>query len=351
MPAAAIKHLKTGHFFPVLCLLMVGVLLNCNSGTRQRYEKSFAGHTMGTTFSIKLVESDSYYTAHCALLDSIHSILDRVNQQMSTYIDASEISRFNNLETDQWMPVSKDFASVVYTALRISRQSMGAFDVTVNPLVNLWGFGSEKSIRDVPLQPAIDSALTLVGYEKCRVRFNPPALKKTAAGLQCDLAAIAKGYGVDTVSEFLERTGAENYLVEIGGEIRARGKNTNHVNWRIGIQSPDGSNRVQKIISLENISIATSGDYRNYFEKNGVRYSHTIDPRTGRPVQHKLASVTVLYDSCTVADAYATAIDVMGPEDGYELAVQENLAVLMLIKSEDGFEEKMTPEFEMYMKK
>ncbi|MDZ7725208.1 MAG: FAD:protein FMN transferase [candidate division KSB1 bacterium] len=339
------------HHVLVLSLLLIGAVVSCNSVSRQRREKSYAGHTMGTTFSIKLVETGSYYESHPALLDSIHAILERVNQQMSTYIDSSEISRFNDFKADQWMSVSEDFASVVHTALRISRQSEGAFDVTVNPLVNLWGFGSGNSIRTVPLQQAIDSALTFVGYENCRVRFNPPALKKTVAGLQCDLGAIAKGYAVDKVSEFLERTGTENHLVEIGGEIRARGKNENHVNWRIGIQSPDGGNRVQKIISLENIAIATSGDYRNYFEENGVRYSHTIDPRTGRPIQHKLAAVTVLHDSCTVADAYATALDVMGPEDGYDLAVKENLPVLLLIKSKDGFVEKMTPEFEMYMKK
>jgi len=179
--------------------------------------------------------------------------------------------------------------------------------------------------------------------------MNPPSIKKDIPGLYCDLSAIAKGFGVDKAAEYLESKNYKNYIVEIGGEVRTGGMKHNRF-WRVGIASPNGGSSIEKVIELKDASMATSGDYHNYFEKNGIRYSHTIDPAAGRPITHKLASVSVLHKFCCTADAYATAINVMGPEKGYEWAVKENLPVLLIIHDRGNrFVEKMTPQFKKYI--
>jgi len=303
---------------------------------------------MGTSFSIKIIK-DVPEIDYSTIEPSVNSLLIEVNRQMSTYQDDSEISRFNQYTGTEWFEVSDDFANVLQQALRISEVSNGAFDVTVGPLVNLWGFGPEHQLDKVPSRNEIEARKEMVGYDKLSVRDEPPAVKKDSPEIYIDLSAIAKGFGVDKVSEYLDNLGVNHYMVEIGGEVRAKGKKGDR-NWRIGVNSPNGDD-LKKVLTVSNIAIATSGDYFNYFEKDGVRYSHTIDPRTGRPVTHKLASVTVLHDSCTLADGFATAIDVLGPEKGYELAVKTLLPVYMIIRNGDGFIEKMTPEFETFVLK
>ena len=185
-----------------------------------------------------------------------------------------------------------------------------------------------------------------IGYQNLFVRQSPPSIKKKNPGIYCDLSAIAKGFGVDKVAEYLDSKGFVHYLVEIGGEVRAKGVKPGGQPWRVAIAVPDGSSSYQRVLLLKNISMATSGDYQNYFEKDGKRYSHTIDPCTGRPITHTLASVTVIHESCMMADALATAINVLGPGKGYELAIKENLPVFLIIKKRGGFVEKMTPLFE-----
>jgi thiamine biosynthesis lipoprotein len=238
---------------------------------------------------------------------------------------------------------------VVREALRISEASGGAFDVTVGPLVNLWGFGPEDRPRRVPDERAIEERRAAVGYRKLAVRMSPPAVKKDAPELSCDLSALAKGYGVDTVAEYLDACGMRNYMVEVGGEVRAKGKNGQGIPWRIGVERPGGPGGLLKVIRISGHALATSGDYRNYFEEDGVRYSHTIDPRTGRPIAHALGSVTVIHRSCMVADGMATAINVLGPQAGYDLAVRQKLPVLMVVREGDGFTETMTPWFEAFL--
>ncbi|MCP5046639.1 MAG: FAD:protein FMN transferase, partial [bacterium] len=203
----------------------------------------------------------------------------------------------------------------------------------------------------VPDEEQIKEAIGKTGYKKLSVRLSPPAVRKQDPVIYCDFSAVAKGFGVDKVAGYLDVKGYTDYLVEIGGEVRARGVNHKGQSWRIGIETPDGTRSLQKILPLKDVSLATSGDYHNYFEKDGVRYSHTIDPTTGKPVTHKLASVSVIHRSCMVADAMATAIDVMGPEKGYRLAVKENLPVFMIVRQNNTFVEKKTPRFrEMFEK-
>jgi thiamine biosynthesis lipoprotein len=313
-----------------------------------------SGRTMGTTFSVKALkpaELESTPTSKLNLLlsNDIGEILEKVNRQMSTWLEDSEISRFNRYRETGWFNVSSDTALVTAEALRVSRLSGGAFDITVGPLVNLWGFGPEKinADRQIPTDEQINGAMQKIGCQKLAARSVPPAIKKEIPELRCDLSAIAKGFGVDKVAEYLESRGYGNYLVEIGGEVRVKGINLKGTPWRVAIAAPGpgGESPYQKIVLLKNTAMATSGDYFNYFEKDGVRYSHTIDPVTGRPITHKLASVTVIHDSCMTADALATALDVMGPEKGYELAVKENLPVFLVIREGNAFVEKMTPQF------
>jgi FAD:protein FMN transferase len=324
------------------------LLICCRPEPKAPHLLVIDGQTMGTVYSAKIVSSnllennlDSLY-----LKRGIDSLLNRINQQMSTYQQNSELSRFNQYRGKGWFAVSPELCQVVEKSVQISRISGGAFDVTVGPLVNLWGFGPEEREELIPGENEIQERKKLVGYQKIQVQFSPPALKKELPEMYCDLSAIAKGYGVDKVGEYLEKCGIRNYLVDIGGEIRTRGKNHQGQEWKIGVSTPDDHYEIQKVLVLENLSVATSGDYRNYFEKDGVRYSHTIDPQTGRPITHHLASVTVIHDSCMVADGLATAIDVLGPEKGLRLADKMGLAVFLIIREDTSFIEKMTPQFE-----
>ncbi len=309
---------------------------------------TYSGRTMGTSFSVKIVPpalADSTIDFN-AIDSAIDSLLHQVNQQMSTYIPDSELSRFNASRHTDWFPVSEDLARVMLRAKEIYDLSDGAFDITVGPLVNLWGFGPDPSTAQIPPQEAIRERMALTGSDKIHVRLDPPAIRKEIAAIYCDLSAIAKGFGVDKIADYLSAAGFRDFLVEIGGELRARGHNQHGAAWRIGVASPSADGGVRKILDLQDAAMATSGDYFNYFEKDGVRYSHTIDPRTGRPITHTLASVTIIRQTCMDADALATAINVLGPDQGMRLAEQNNWPVYMIIHDGTGFIEKMTPQFQ-----
>ena len=325
---------------PVICFLY---LSSCQ-WERPRQIHEFAGLTMGTTWSV-MINAGALPLSRQRLQAQFDTILNRVNKELSTYLPGSELSRINDTDSTGQLLVSTSLMHVLQAARELSRSTSGAFDVTVGPLVNLWGFGPEHEFT-VPAEEQIKSVLHLVGYEKLRLDPAASTLKKSAGGMSIDLSAIAKGYGVDEVAGYLDLLQLDNYLVEIGGEIRARGVNSKNIPWRIGIEQPvGGQDGVRKIIKLENIAMATSGDYRNYFEHGGNRYSHTIDPRSGRPVTHGLASVTVLHPSTMLADAWATGLLVLGPERGYELALKNKLAVFFIIHADGEFKEESTPAF------
>ncbi len=303
------------------------------------------GQTMGTTYMIKYVGKTDALPKTEKIKKAVEKILKKVNRQMSTYLPYSEISRFNKYKQNDWFEISADLTEVVEKALLVSEKSAGAFDITVGPLVNLWGFGPQAKPEKVPPAEKIKEVKKYTGCRNLSVRHSPPAIKKDIPGIYCDLSGIAKGFGVDKVAEYLDSRDIEDYLVEIGGEVRTKGKNKDNRCWRLGVAAPDNGLGIYKTLPLKNAAMATSGDYRNYFEENGIRYSHTINPVTGKPITHKLVSVTVIHDSCTYADAMATAINVLGPEKGYRLAQQEKLAVLLIIKEKDKFIEKMTSRF------
>ena len=335
--------------FPVTrrILLSVTCFLSLSScqPEQPRQVHEFAGLTMGTTWSV-LINAGALPHSRQRIQAQFDTILNRVNKEMSTYLPGSELSRINASDSTGRLSVSASLMQVLQAAREISRSTTGAFDVTAGPLVNLWGFGPEQEFT-VPARERIEAVLHLVGYEKLQLDPAASTLERAAGGMFIDLSAIAKGYGVDEVAAYLDLLQLDNYLVEIGGEIRARGVNGNSIPWQIGIEQPvAGVRAVGKIINLENTAMATSGNYRNFFEHEGTRYSHTIDPRSGRPVSHGLAAVTVLHPSAMLADAWATGLLVLGPDQGLELALARGLAAHFIIHSGPGFEDISTPAFE-----
>ncbi len=332
----------------LLATLFVSLLLLSGCDTQpQSQVLSVSGPTMGTTYTVKWVSAEPASAERIGA--RLQQSLASVNQAMSTYIEDSELSRFNREASGYSVVVSSGLFEVLQLAQGISASTQGAFDVTVGPLVNLWGFGPDGRVTHVPDPALIEQARQRVGYQ--HLQLDPVELRITkTANLYLDLSAIAKGYAVDELARVLEHEGVTRYLVEIGGELRARGLKPDAGNWRIAIESPLEQGRsVQRVIRVDESGVATSGDYRNYFEEDGVRFSHTLDPTTGRPITHRLASVTVLRSTCAEADALATALTVMGAERGYQYAVENNVAAFFIVKSDAGFVERMTPEFEQYL--
>ncbi len=303
------------------------------------------GETMGTTYNIQISDCPT----DCETLDrSIASRLTELNQALSHYDAESELSAFNRYAGTDWIPVSPDLYNVVAYARVLSRQNNGAFDITLAPVIELWGFSIEQNDQ-LPPAKNIHALMEHAGYLKLAVQHDPKALRKSDPALQVNLSAIAKGYAVDQLAAVLETAGITDYLIEIGGEIRANGKAPGGRPWRIGIEPPDEKLEIEFVISPENTSVASSGDYRNYFMVDGKRYSHTIDPRTGWPVEHGLAAVSVVLPSATQADALATALMVMGPEEGLRHAEENGIPALFFVREEKGLVAFHTRPFANYL--
>ncbi len=320
-------------------------------GDQQADNVQLSGSTMGTSYNITLVVPDKIQVDEDKLRMLVDAELKQLNQTFSTYIDDSELSQLNQALVGTPFPVSRQLFDVLVLSLEIAWLSNGAFDITVGSLVDLWGFGggSEGGEDKVPSVQAIERQLARIGFSSVELNLFSDEVTKNKA-VNIDLSAIAKGYAVDRLAELLLKSGAQDFMVEIGGEIRLQGNSPRGTPWRIAIEQPENQiGAVHKALNLSNVGLATSGDYRNYFEVDGERYSHTIDPVTGRPITHKLASVTVLADSTAYADAVATAINVMGPEKGLSLAEDTGLAVYLLIKTEQGFEAKYSSAFQPYL--
>ncbi|UAX43299.1 FAD:protein FMN transferase [Pasteurella canis] len=312
---------------------------------------TLTGKTMGTTYSVKYIDNGQFQIKSEAMHAGIESVLRDVNNKMSTYIASSELSMFNQYtQIDTPIEISADLATVLAESIRLNKVTDGALDVTIGPIVNLWGFGPEKRTTPESMEEQLEKRRAWVGIEKLVLTQEGEKffLQKAVPQLYIDLSSIAKGFGVDKVSAYVSSQGADNYLVEIGGEIRAKGKNLEGKDWQIAIEKPsfDGSRAVSQIIGLKNLAMATSGNYRNYFEENGRRFSHEIDPKTGYPIDHRLASITVLADSTMTADGLSTGLYVLGEEKALEVAEKYNLLVYLITKTEKGFEARMSSAFE-----
>lgn len=330
-------------------LLMSLSLTACDIGKESREVTPLTGSVMGTHYLIKIVDLPEQLTL-VSLDEDVNRLLRDIDAKMSTYREDSELSRFNAAKSTEWISVSDEIVDVVEHALQVSTLSDGAFDITVGPLVNLWGFGPDQRPDRVPSEKQLATAKARIGYQHVHTRRQPPALKKDRDDIYLDLSALAKGYAVDQVADYLENLGVTDYMVEVGGELRLKGRNENGTPWRIAVERPTPGDRdVYSIMQLEDMGVATSGDYRNYFEQDGQRYSHTIDPRIGRPIDHRLASVTVIADSSMHADALATALLVVGPDEGDKLAQQHGIAAYFIVKSSDGFDANATHPFEQFL--
>ncbi|MBL4827499.1 MAG: FAD:protein FMN transferase [Spongiibacteraceae bacterium] len=314
---------------------------------------------MGTSYHITVVEPDDGNSEAVptlgkeALASRVELRLALINQQMSTYLDNSELSTFNRAPVGQWQNVSPELFDVLMLSLELGWLSNGAFDISVGPLVALWGFGSTDNRldkqRSLPSQDEITRVLENVGFQYLEFNMLDNRVRKLR-NIELDLSAIAKGYGVDKLAELLLSTGYQHFMVEVGGELRLHGNSPRGTPWRIAIEQPgSGFTDVHRAVSVSGVGLATSGDYRNYFEYEGKRYSHTINPKTGAPITHNLVSVTVIAQTSAYADGLATAISVMGLEMGLQLAQQQNFAVYFISKTKDGFETVASDAFKPYL--
>lgn len=302
---------------------------------------------MGTGFAVRVVAEGLGEPRLAALREAVEGALARVDGRMSTWRPESELSRFNRHRSTAPFPVSADTLAVFRHALEISEVTGGAFDVTVAPLVDAWGFGPAGRPAAFPDNVDIERLRARVGYRQLELDAAASTIRKLQPEVAADLSALAKGYAVDQVADLLRGERVESYLIEVGGEVRARGRSERGDAWRVGIERPvSGPPALQRQFGLRDLALATSGDYRNYYRLDGRRISHTIDPRTGRPVAHELASASVLDPLCIRADALATALEVLGPEDGFALAADNGWAALLIGRQPDGtLYERETPAF------
>jgi len=324
---------KTG--IRAFIVLVIVLLFVPACGAKQ--ELLLTGRTMGTTYHVKAVVGRFYDGA--GLQAIIEERLEAVNQSMSTFRPTSEISRFNaSRQVGDPFPISNDFLTVMQVAQRVYALTEGAWDGTVKPLVDLWGFG-KSATPQVPSPDEINRQLFQIGFEHIEITAEGSLIKRRA-GITLDLASIAKGYGVDQIAHVIREEGVTDFLVEIGGEVFASGKRLDGQNWKVGINRPQTTaayNAVYKALTLHDQAMATSGDYRNYFEANGKRYSHVMDPRTGYPVSNGVISVSIIAPTCTLADGMATAIMVMGPAQGIALIDSiDKVEGLIIVQVDDG---------------
>jgi len=312
------------------------------SGSDARY-RQFGGATMGSNWTVRCAAGREQ---EGALHAAVQAALDAVDNRMTMFSGDSELTAFNAAAPDRRLFLSEELYRVLATATEVSRWSGGAFDVTVAPLVERWGFGT-RAQRAVPAASAIATDRSRIGWQCLVLAPGDRSAIKAMAGLHADLGGIAKGYGVDRAAAALESHGVEHYMVEVGGEVRTRGVNAEGRAWRIGIEEPDAMpQRARWIVGLDGRAMATSGDYRNYFIEDGRRYSHEIDPVSGAPVCHNLCSVTVVADDCLRADALATALIVLGAERGRALAEASGVAAQFVERQPGGsFRDSMTSAF------
>lgn len=326
----------------VLLGIILGVLPGCAQEAR---ELVISGPTMGTTYTVRAVEPPGGVDPH-ALRIAVDDVLARIDSQTSAYRSDSDVSKFNASTSTEWTPAPAELAAIVRIAKEVSALTDGAFDITVAPLVQAWGFGPGSPPPASPAESLLTAMIERSGDAKLHVRAQPPALRKDDSALSIDLNGIAPGYAVDLIAEQLVRMGVERFLIELGGEVRARGRNAQGEWWRVAVERPmDAGRAPYAIVQLENLAVTTSGEYRRSYERDGRRYSHTIDPHTGRPIDHSLASVVVIGARAAEIDAWATALNVLGPEHGHALATKLDLAALFIERRGATLTHRATPRF------
>ncbi|MDZ7324721.1 FAD:protein FMN transferase ApbE [Kosakonia sacchari] len=325
------------------------LLAGCDTGSKAQ-PTVLEGKTMGTFWRVSVVDISPQQAQ--TLQQKIQTQLDADDHLMSTWKDDSALMRFNHSASTAPWPVSAAMADIVTTALRVGEKTAGAMDITVGPLVNLWGFGPDKQPVKTPSQAQIDVAKARTGLAHLTVinRAGEQFLQKDLPELFVDLSTVGEGYAADHLAKLMEQEGIARYLVSVGGALASRGMNAQGQPWRVAIQKPtDRENVAQAVVDINGHGISTSGSYRNYYELDGKRISHIIDPRSGRPIQHALVSVTVIAPTALEADAWDTGLMVLGTEQAKEVVKREGLAVFMIIKDGDGFRTWMSPQFSAFL--
>jgi thiamine biosynthesis lipoprotein len=335
------------------CLVAASLLTLLGSSARKPLETQdgsivqFRGTTMGTTYSVKIA-TDTLTTERRAQVHAgIGQRLLEINRAMSTYDGDSELEMFNRGEEGLPFRASRPLIEVFTMAREVSERTGGAFDITVRPLVEAWGFGSTKPPLERPPDSLLDVLRQTVGYRRVSIDPTAQTLTRTQPDVMTDLSAIAKGYGVDVIAHFLQTSGFCCFLVEIGGELKARGVKPGGMPWRIGLEAPTADQlEILGTIELGDAGMATSGDYRQFVEWNDKRFAHVIDPRTGYPVPYRSASVTVVHPETTLADAWATGLSVLGPHEGYIVAEAEGIAAHFAWSVHGEIETRATTQFQ-----
>ncbi|SDG84259.1 thiamine biosynthesis lipoprotein [Pseudomonas flavescens] len=326
---------------PALVVALAATLVGC--GFSERVEE-FGGPAQGSTYSVKYVSTASV-PDKAALKAEVEAIFAEVDEQVSTYRDDSLIEQFNRAPAGTCMPMPEGVLQLVRTGDELHRDSGGAFDLTLEPLLDLWGFGPRgNGERQIPDAGALKEVRGRIG--QAHLHIEGDRLCKDL-DLQVDFNSIAAGYTVDRIIERLVGLGVRSYLVEATGELKAVGRKPDGQPWRIALEAPrDDQRAIQRVIELDGYGISTSGDYRNYFEEQGVRYSHTLDPQTAAPIQHRLAAVTVAAPTTLMADGLSTVLLVLGPEKGYDYAQRQGIAAFFVTREGDGFVTRSTATFE-----
>jgi len=325
---------------PVIAVALAAALTGC---LFQDKVEAFTGPTMGSTYTVKYVRSGDGPSKEM-LHSEVEALLGELDKQLSTYRSDSDVERFNALPAGSCEPMPDMVRELVAAGGQLSADSDGAFDLTLEPLLNLWGFGPQGRGERVPSAEYISAARALTGQQ--HLSIDGDRLCKAVA-LQLDFNSIAAGYAVDLVIDRLKALGVQSYLVEITGELKAEGRKPDGSPWRIAIEAPRDDQRVaQKIVELDGMGVSTSGDYRNYFERDGRRYSHTLDPQSGQPIEHHLAAVTVIDKSTLRADGLSTALMVLGPEKGLALAERIGIAAFFVVREGQGFVTTSTKAFD-----
>lgn len=342
------------NFLKVALFSVVVLLAGCDNASAPATPKAavtvLEGKTMGTFWRVSVVDMDKARAED--LRKKVQTLLDADDRLLSTWKNDSALMRFNHSRSTSPWPVSEAMADIVTESLRIGRKTLGAMDITVGPLVNLWGFGPDKQPVKTPTQVQIDAAKALTGLDKLTVinRADRQYLQKSIPDLYVDLSTVGEGYAADHLARLMIEEGISRYLVSVGGALVSRGMNADGHPWRVAIQKPtDRENAVQAIVDINGHGISTSGSYRNYYELDGQRISHVIDPQTGRPITHKLVSVTVIAPTALEADGWDTGLMVLGSEKAQQVVREQGLAVYMIMKEGDGFTTWMSPQFRAFL--
>ena len=340
------NFLKKKSLINVVILIIISLLIfSCSQ--EKNYNAKLSGNTMGTFYFIEVIDVPIKLKIK-TIQSEIDDTLMRVNKILSNWDKNSEISKINKIGINSTIKISEELNEVFKTAIEINTKSNGFFDLTLDPIIELWGFGYDsKQLETIPTDEQIKKSLSSVGQKKfLKLDFNKNELTKKIKNLKINLSSIGKGYGIDIIGKKLDQLGIKNYIINIGGDILTKGYNSKKKDWVIGVENPNIKEKlIKEIVNITDKGLATSGDYKNFFTKNGIKYSHIINPKTGKPITHSTKSVTVIHENSLKADGWATAFLSIGSLEGLKIAEKEKIAVMFIDKIDNNLTKFKSTEF------